>query len=340
MPKFIQIQKKQLDDFQKGRIIGQWKSGIAKKEIARRLKKDVRTIRNHIKIYQKTGSCSRKIGSGRPKITTAREDRLIVRKALKSRDSSSSSIKKDLKLNVSNMTIINRLHNSNIKSHVAAEKPFISKTNLKKRLDFAKEHQNWTIDQWKNVLFSDESPIFLHWACKKLIWRRKNERFLPACMKGTVKHDKKINVWGCFAANGVGELHRIKGNMNAKMYHSILVKKMVPSAKKLFGNTKWIFQHDNDPKHTAGIIKNYLQNKNITVLKWHAQSPDINPIENLWAHVKQKMKDYSPSNEDELFQLLTQEWNKIDNEFLYKLIESMPRRCQSVIQNKGYPTKY
>ena len=234
MPKFIQFQKKQLDDFQKGRIIGQWEGGVPKKEIARRLKKDVRTIRNHIKRYQKKGSCSRKIGSGRPKITTARQDRLIVRNALKSRSSSPSSIKYDTKLNVSSMTIINRLHNAKIKSHTAAKKPFISKINLKKRLDFAKEHQNWTIDQWKKVLFSDESPIFLHWAGKKLIWRKQNERFLPVCMNGTIKHDVKINVWCCFSANGVGELHRIKGNLNAKMYRSILITKMVPSAKKLF----------------------------------------------------------------------------------------------------------
>ena len=113
MPKFIQFQKKQLDDFQKGRIIGQCEGGVPKKEIARRLKKDVRTIRNHIKRYQKKGSCSRKIGSGRPKITTARQDRLIVRNALKSRSSSSSSIKNDTKLNVSSITIINRLHNAN-----------------------------------------------------------------------------------------------------------------------------------------------------------------------------------------------------------------------------------
>lgn len=340
MPKYVKSQQKQLDDFQKGRIIGQWESGVPKKEIARILKKDIRTVRSHIKKYQKTGSCSRKIGSGRPKKTTAREDRLIVRNTLQSRKSSSSSIKSRLKLNVTSKTIRNILHRANVTSRVVAKKPFVSKANLKKRLKFAKDHQHWTSEDWQKVLFSDETSIFLHWRGKNIVWRRKNERLLHDCTSKTIKHDKKINVWGCFATNGTGELHKIEGNMNAVMYHSILVHKMVPSAKKLFGDNEWVFQHDNDPKHTSKLVKNYLENKNIVILKWPAQSPDLNPIENLWAYVKSKMQGYSPSNEDELFDLFKKEWNKIGIEYLNQLVNSMPRRCKAVIENKGYPTKY
>ena len=73
-------------------------------------------------------------------------------------------------------------------------------------------------------------------------------------MTGTVKQDKRIMVWGCFASHGVGRLYRVKGTMDQELYRQILFKQIIPSAKKLFPDGNYIFQHDNDPKHKASII--------------------------------------------------------------------------------------
>ncbi len=99
-------------------------------------------------------------------------------------------------------------------------------------------------------------------------------------LKGTVKHDRKINVWGCFAWSGVGHLCHVKGIIKATHYKQILIHHMNPSAKDLFSGSNrqnLIFQQDNDPKHTARIVKTYFKNKGLNMLEWPSQSPELYP---------------------------------------------------------------
>ncbi len=77
-------------------------------------------------------------------------------------------------------------------------------------------------------------------------------------------------LWGCFSAKGTGQLHRIKGTMDGVMYRRARALKM---------GRGWVFQHDNDPKHTAKATKEWLKKKHIKVLEWPSQSPDLNPTE-------------------------------------------------------------
>jgi len=115
---------------------------------------------------------------------------------------------------------------------------------------------------------------------------------------------------------------------------------MVPSAKALFPDGSWIFQQDNDPKHTAKKVQNYLATKGFQVLSWPAQSPDLNPIENLWSHLDWRMKGRRPNSEAELMQIIQDEWTKIPTSYLHELVSSMSRRCQAVIDSDNYATKY
>lgn len=158
-------------------------------------------------------------------------------------------------------------------------------------------------------------------------------------MQGTVKHQKSINVWDCFSWNGVGVLHRVKGIMTGEVYRKILIHHLVPSARRLCPDG-FIFQHDNDPKHTSGVVSRYLKNKKINVIQWPAQSPDLNPIENLWAELNRATKDRKPKNEDELFDILKSAWQSLTLEYVHKLIESMQSRCKAIMKSKGMPTKY
>lgn len=71
-----------------------------------------------------------------------------------------------------------------------------------------------------------------------------------------------------------------------------------------------------------------------------AQSPDINPIENLWSFLERKIRNHRISNKEDLKKALQEEWKKIPVEYCAKLVASIPRRLESVIQHRGYPTKY
>ena len=102
------------------------------------------------------------------------------------------------------------------------------------------------------------------------------------------------------------------------------------------------FQQNGDPKHTAKVVRLWLAEQKFCVLKWPTQSPDLNPIENLWCIVKRRLAQYEnpPTGIIELWSRVQSEWSKISPEIIKNLVESMPTRIQEVKKNKGLWTKY
>ena len=150
-------------------------------------------------------------------------------------------------------------------------------------------------------------------------------------------------VWGCMGWDGVGMLVEVQGKMDGEQYCQILDVGVVESFEKLeMEEGSQYFQQDNDPKHTSKRADKWFEDHNITVINWPAQSPDLNPIEHLWYHVKCKFQQYDvpPKGVHELWDRVVKEWNEIPPEVCQKLIESMPRRIEAVIKAKGGHTKY
>lgn len=131
---------------------------------------------------------------------------------------------------------------------------------------------------------------------------------------------------------------KIDGILKKEDYHNIIQKHVVPSGTRLIG-TGFIFQQDNDPKHTSMLCKNYLMNlertKKLEVMVWPPQSPDLNPIELLWDELDRAVRKIYPTSKTSLWSILQQEWKKISTNTLNRLVARMPRICQAVIKNKG-----
>ena len=102
-----------------------------------------------------------------------------------------------------------------------------------------------------------------------------------------------------------------------------------------------IFMQDGAPYHRSKLVTIFLKKKKVKVLDWSKNSPDLNPIENLWAVIKDKVAEKQPSSLSDLCRAIKEVWmKKISKEYCANLVNSMPRRLAAVIQNNGGHTKY
>ena len=117
-------------------------------------------------------------------------------------------------------------------------------------------------------------------------------------------------VWG-FSFAGTGKLHIIEGKMNGAMYRGILNDDLLLSVNDLKLRRGWTFQQENDPKHTAKDTASWFQRKKGKVMKWLSQSPDLNPIENLWQKLKLRIQKKASINLTDLKRVYQEKWAKI-----------------------------
>lgn len=142
------------------------------------------------------------------------------------------------------------------------------------------------------------------------------------------------------AASGVGRLAFIDGVMDQYQYKRILEGNLKDCVDGLGLGRSWIFQQDNDPKHTARSVKDWLLYHAPRQLNSPPQSPDLNPIEHCWDILKRKVGAKKARNTDELKTALEEAWGEISPGETKNLVSSMPRRLQAVIDANGGPTKY
>ncbi|KAK3569771.1 hypothetical protein QTP86_004190 [Hemibagrus guttatus] len=344
-PNSTMAKTKELSKDTRNKIVDLHQAGKTESAIGKQLgvkKSTVGAIIRKWKTYKTTDNLPR---SGAPRKISPRGVKMITRMVSKNPRTTRGDLVNDLQkagTKVTKATISNTLCRQGLKSCSARRVPLLKPVHVRARLKFAREHLDDPEEDWENVIWSDETKIELfgkNSTCR--VWRRKNAELHPKNTIPTVKHGGgNIMLWGCFSAKGPGRLIRVKERMNGAMYREILSKNLLPSARALKMKRGWVFQRDNDPKHTARAMKEWLRKKHFKVLEWPSQSPDLNPIENLWRELKIRVAQRQPQNITALEEICMEEWAKLPATVCKNLVATYRKRLTSVIANKGYITKY
>jgi transposase len=337
-----------LDPVIVARIVALIQDGRGQRETARIVGKSLCAVQNVYQRYEETGLITRRPGSGRKRVTTQRDDRFLVSTSLRNRTASAVLLRNQLQevrdVNVSEWTVRRRLRAAGLSCRRMATGPPLQRRHRIARLAFARNHLAWNDEDWSNVLFSDESRFCLNGSNgRRRVWRRPGERYAPVCIDERLPFGGgSVMVWAGISSEARTDLVFIQnGSLTAHRYITEGLEDHVMPFMITMGE-HGILMHDNARPHAARIVSGYLDEVGIRRFDWPALSPDMNPIEHVWDELGRRVRRHTPAprTAQELRELLLQEWNNIDQNVILNLIQSMPRRLQTVINARGGNTRY
>ncbi|GFT97809.1 transposable element Tcb2 transposase [Trichonephila clavipes] len=291
-----------IDDFMRGRIIGKIEEGRKITDVAREFDIAHSVVSRLWMSFKTTAMCSRRHGGCRVRSTTPAEDRYIVLSAKRNRRTSAQQ-------------------------HRTA------------RFQWCREHHNWTKQDRACVLFSDESRFSLSSDCRRqLIWRESGTAYRPENIQEKDRYPTcSTMVRAGIMINGRTRLHVVaNGTMTGQRYIDEVLLPHVRLFRGAVGD-KFVFMDDNATCHRTLSIQDCLDSEGIQRLVWPARSPDLNPIENVWDALRRQVagRNYPPTNKNTLIRALTEEWDKLPQQLLDNVVQSMVRRLECCITLHG-----
>jgi len=330
------------------RAIGYLQTGLSQRQVGLQFNVSHTVIGRLWTRYQETNSVQRRPKSGRPKSTTAHQDRQLTLLAKRNRLKSGVTLNREFRaasgVQISVQTVRNRLHASGLHAKRPAVRPPLTAHHRYCRLQFARLHVNWGLPRIRPVLFTDESRFCLDFNDgRRRVWRQKNERFKDCCV---AEHDRfgggSVMVWAGISYDGCTDLYVIRnGTLTGIRYRDEILAPIVRPFAGAIGNN-FILMDDNARPHRARLVNEYLQQETIERMDWPAKSPDLNPIEHAWDILQRNIsaRQNKPNTLQELENALIQEWSLITQAEFRKLILSFQNRCREAIRARGGHTRY
>ncbi|GFW39023.1 transposable element Tcb2 transposase [Trichonephila clavipes] len=280
---------------------------------------------------------------GRVRSTTPAEDRYIVLSAKGNRRTTAQQVANQFLAasgkQISRKTVARRLRGGGL----YARRPVVCVPLTRQRrtahLQWCRQHHNWTEQDWACVLFSDESRFSLSSDCRRqLIWRESGTAYRPENIQEKDRYPTcSIMVWAGIMINGRTRLHVVaNGTMTGQRYIDEVLLPHVRLFRGAVGD-KFVFMDDNATCHRTLAVQDCLDSEGIQRLVWPARSPDLNPIENMWDALRRQVacRNYPPTNKNTLIRALTEEWDKLPQQLLDNVVQSMVRRVECCIPLHG-----
>jgi len=349
----------ELTDVQKGAILALIPL-YTHAEIGARLGIPRTTITSFVSRTKERESIDNLPRPGRPRILSDTAVRYLVRNAESQTRVPLKALRNLSNIEASEQTIRRRLHEEGIRKWRAVKRPLLTAEHAKRRLAWAKAHHHWTVDDWRRVIWSDESAIQKdsnatgYWVFRR---QNKREKYAPRNVRAKARDGNLSQmIWACFVGDKLGPIVFISGSVNQDVYMEMLRTEFDPYLEALTtdAQTTYEFQQDNARPHTAKRTAQFLQalarKHGLTIMDWPANSPDLSPIEDLWAHLKYELRRQYPDTarlkgspqtiKATLQERLHKIWWGIGEDLLNNLIESMPRRVEEVIAVRGWYTSH
>ena len=326
------------------RAIGMITGVMSTREAPRHLNCNQSTIVRLQQRLMATGSIADRPRQGQPRVTTPQQDAYIRQLHLRNRFLAAAVTARDVvgrRGTISEHTVRRRLQAAGLNARRPRVGPILTLRHRQQRYQWAERHRRWTRRQWQNVVFSDESRFCLSHADGRLrVWRRSGERQANCCFLEAHRWGGgSVMVWGAFSYNHRTRLHIFNHTVNAATYRDVLQDHVVPLFQ--YHPELQLYQHDNARPHTARATTAFLQANNIAVIPWPSLSPDMAPIEHVWDEIgRQLYRHRRPQTLDHLRRDITEAWDRLPQDFLRTLVNSMQRRCQACLDANGGHTRY
>lgn len=326
---------------EKIKMIQMRESGAPCSEIARELQRDSKTVKLWLDRWDAEQSIDVRPKSGAGRSLTTEEEANLIIDAQQNQYKTAPMLKEHFGFECTDRSIQNYLNRSDINSFKSPIKPAIVAVNREGRVSFAEVFKHWSVEDWKRVVFTDESSFYNQRSCSRRIWRRRGIEAAEEPVPTSYRRFR-INVWAAISYEKVEFVTRVSNNFNSQKYLQLL-QEVVPMTQNNIANLIWM--HDNVSFHRTECIEQYFEQNGVQKMRWPPQSPDLNPIENLWALISQKLNlmidTYgNAKTPTELFERVVDCAGEISPETFNNLYTSLPNRWKLVLEKNGGPTRY
>lgn len=343
----VDMARRRISEDQRWQIIGMHSAGMSHKAIGRQLGYHYSVISRLVRKHDESNAVKDRPRSGRPRATSQREDRALIRLVRRQPFASSPSLKRQWLPNrrLSTRTVRNRLKAAGLRARRVIKRPLLAHGHQRIRLAWCLARRGWNLRTWRKIHWSDESRFMLHVADGRMrVWRHKNTAYTPRHIHPTVPYDVgSVMVWGCISHDCKLDLLTIRGNLTGAQYiREVLQPVVVPHFENHPLGTRPVYMDDNARPHRSRAVTAYLQNEAVTTLPWPAMSPDLNPIEHIWDMIGRRIQSLEPpvQNLQELEAALHREWRQLTLGQIRRLTGRMRRRLEAVIRSRGGYTCY